>query len=119
MRTDGGEVNLSRFDYIIVHVGTNNVDRRHSYDDIITDYGNLIPIIKKKIRSIRIIISAILPRPEDHDDTDSMLKKGLKKCLHTKMGPDLDFDFVETWKAVSKCGTFSKYLYVKNTKVCT
>ena len=48
MRIDKGHVNLSPFDYIIIHVGTNNIDRRDSYDDIISDYGNLIPIIKKK-----------------------------------------------------------------------
>ena len=112
MRIDGGEVNLSPFDYIIVHVGTNNIDRRHSYDDIITDYGNLIPIIKKKKRSIRFIISAILPRPVDHD---RMIKK-VNKCLRTEMGPDLGFHFVETWKAVSKCGTFSRYLCAKKDR---
>ena len=55
-RIDGGEVNLSPSDYIIVHVGTNNIDNRDLFDDIIADYGNLIPIIKKKKRSIRIIM---------------------------------------------------------------
>ena len=70
-RIKSGEVNLSPFDYIIVHVGTNNIDNRDSFDDIIADYGNLIPTIKKKKRSIRIVISAILPRPVDHIDIDT------------------------------------------------
>ena len=72
-RIDKGQVNLSPFDYIIIHVGTNNIDKRHSYGNIIADYGNLIPTIKKQKRSIRIIMSAILPRPCDHEDTDAIL----------------------------------------------
>ena len=39
-RIDKGQVNLSPFDYIIIHVGTNNIDKRHSYGNIIADYGN-------------------------------------------------------------------------------
>ena len=119
MRIDKGHVNLSPFDYIIIHVGTNNIDRRDSYHDIISDYGNLIPIFKKKNkRSIRIIMSAIIRRPVDHDQTDEMIKN-INKCLRSEMGPDLCFHFVETWKAVSKCGTFSRYLYAKKRiKVC-
>ena len=34
-RINSREVNLSPFDYIIVHVGTNNIDNRDSFDDII------------------------------------------------------------------------------------
>ena len=41
-KTLKGHIELSPFDYIIVHVGTNNIDRRDSYDNIIADYGNLI-----------------------------------------------------------------------------
>lgn len=115
MRIDKGHVNLSPFDYIIVHVGTNNIDRRDPYDDIIADYGNLIPIIKNKKRSIKIIMSAIIPRPIDNTDTDEMVKK-VNKCLRSEMAPDLGFHFIETWKAVSKYGTFRRYLYAKKDK---
>lgn len=114
-KTLKGHIELSPFDYIIVHVGTNNIDRRDSYDNIIADYGNLIPVIKKNNSSIRIIMSAILPRPVDHDETDEMIKK-VNGCLRSIMGPDLGFHFVETWKAVSKFGTFKRYLYAKNDK---
>ena len=112
-RINSGDVNLSPFDYIIVHVGTNNIDNRDSFDDIIADYGNLILTIKKKKRSIRIVISAILPRPVDHIDTDNMIK-AVNKHLRTKMAADLGFHFIETWKAVSGFGTFKRWLYAKN-----
>lgn len=115
MRIDHRQVNLSPFEYIIVHVGTNNIDRRDSYENIISDYGNLIPVIKKQKRSIRIVISAIIPRPIDHDETDSMIKK-VNKCLRSEMGPDLGFRFVETWKCVSTYGTYRRYLYAKKDK---
>ena len=112
-RIEGGEVNLSPFEYIIVHVGTNNIDDRDSYENIIADYGNLIPTIKKKKRSIRIIMSAIIPRPVDHVDTDNMIKR-VNQCLRSKMASDFGFHFVETWKAVSGYGTYKRWLYAKN-----
>ena len=112
-RIDKGQVNLSPFDYVIIHVGTNNIDKGHSHGNIIADYGNLIPTIKKQKRSIRIIMSAILPRPCDHEDTDAIIKD-VNWCLRSKMGPDLGFHFIESWKAVSKFGTYSRYLFAKN-----
>ena len=114
-KTLKGHIELSPFDYIIVHVGTNNIDRRDSYDNIIADHGNLIPVIENNKSSIRIIMSAIQPRPVDHDETDEMINK-VNGCLRSIMGPDLGFHFVETWKAVCKFGTFKRYLYAKNDK---
>ena len=71
---DMGHVNLVNFDYIIVHVGTNNIANRNSYESILSDYGNLIGRIKQKKSWIRIIVSSILPRPCDHLETDQMIK---------------------------------------------
>ena len=68
------DVKLHNFEYIIIHVGTNNIGNRDSFGNILSDYGNLIASVKKLKSSIRIIVSAILPRPVDHDDTDSMRK---------------------------------------------
>ena len=112
-RIDKGQVDLSPFDYVIIHVGTNNIANQQPYDKIIADYGNLIPTIKKRKRSIRVIISAILPRPCDHEFTDPIIKD-VNKCLRSAMGPDLGFHFIESWKAVSKFGTYSRYLFAKN-----
>ena len=111
-RFDNGQIDLSNFEYIIVHVGTNNIDRGDKYSDMIADYGNLIPIIKKKKRSIRIVMSSILPRPVDHLDTDQMIKD-VNKCLRLEMSPDLGFRFVESWKAVSGFGTYKRWLFAK------
>lgn len=60
-------------------------------------------------------MSAIIPRPIDNTDTDEMVKK-VNKCLRSEMAPDLGFHFIETWKAVSKYGTFRRYLYAKKDK---
>ena len=90
------DVNLHNFEYIIIHVGTNNIGNRDSFGNILSDYGNLIASVKKLKSSIRIIVSAILPRPVDHDNTDSMIKavnmelrtKSLiKHCLYTTLEP--------------------------------
>ena len=114
-RIDSGQVNLSPFDYIIVHVGTNNINNGEPYGSIVSDYGNLIPIIKRKKKSIKIIMSAILPRPCDHSETDGLIKD-VNKCLRTQMSPDLGFHFIESWKAVSKFGTYRRYLFAKKDK---
>ena len=74
MHIDNRHVNLTNFDYIIVHVGTNNIDNRDSMGAMLSDYGNLIGRFKVKEPSFRIIMSSILPRPCDHEDTDVMIK---------------------------------------------
>lgn len=110
-----GDIDLESHEIIIVHVGTNNIGRRDSYDNIIADFGNLIASIRKCKPSIRIIVSGILPRPVDHDMTDSMIKK-VNLCLRTRMSSDLGFKFICTYKAVSKYGTYRRYLYAKLDK---
>ena len=40
-------------------------------------------------------MSAIIPRPADHDQTDEMIKN-INKCLRSEMGADLGFHFDET-----------------------
>ena len=77
MHIDNRYVNLTKFDYIIVHVGTNNIDNRDSMGAMLSHYGNLIGSIKVKKPSIRIIMSSILPRPYDHEDTDIMISRYL------------------------------------------
>ena len=67
------DVKLLNFEYIIIHVGANNIGNRDSCGYILSNYGNLIASVKKLKPSIRMIVSAILPRPVDHDDTDSMI----------------------------------------------
>ena len=113
MHIDNKHINLMNFDYIIVHVGTNNIDNRDEKGAMLSDFGNLIGRIKIKKPSIRIIVSSILPIPFDHTETDGMIKE-INRVLNKEMGPDLGFRFVESWKAVCKFGTYRRYLFAKN-----
>ena len=56
------EANLEDFDFVIFHVGTNDIDNRASYNAILWDFGNMIAICRKQKPGIKIIISAIIPR---------------------------------------------------------
>ena len=56
-------MSLDKFAYVLIHVGTNYVARKASFDGIISDYSNLVGICRKVKPSIKILISAILPRP--------------------------------------------------------
>ena len=63
------------YDYIILHVGTNNIANRDRYDGMISDYANLMVAIVRRCKpDIRIVVSPILPRPVDHSITDKMIK---------------------------------------------
>ena len=115
MHFSKGHINLENYDYIIIHVGTNNIGNRDSYENIISDFGNLISTVKKMRLSIRIVISAIIPRPVDHEDTDSMIRS-VNHHLRTKMSRDMGFHFICTYKAVSKFGTYRRYLFAKLDK---
>lgn len=35
-----GQVRIDNFDYILLHVGTNDVARKSPFEHIISDYGN-------------------------------------------------------------------------------
>ena len=78
------QVSWEDFEYVLIHVGTNDVDnyvnheperkkKKHfeidrAFDNMISDYGNLIGIIRKKKPSISILMSALLPRLKYHMD---------------------------------------------------
>ena len=84
-----------------------------SFGATVSDFGNLIAQIKKKKPSIRIIISTILPSPLYHVDTDNMIKK-VNTHLRTVMAPDLNFNFILSYRAFSIFGTYRRrYLYAK------
>ena len=106
------QISLENFEYVILHVGTNNIGRRDTFEHMLSDYGNLIASVKKVKPSIRIIMSAIIPRPVDHTETDPMIKS-VNSCLKHRMAPDMGFHFICTYKAVSKFGSYRRYLYAK------
>ena len=57
MKLDQDSISLVPYDYVILHVGTNDIDNRAPYDNIIPDFGHLIGICRKKKRSVQIIVS--------------------------------------------------------------
>ena len=57
-------------------------------------------------------MSAIIPRPIDRKETDPMIKS-VNSCLKDGMAPDMGFHFICTYKAVSKFGSYRRYLYAK------
>ena len=88
-----GENTLENFDYVVFHVGTNNVARNESFESIISDYGNLIGICRKIKPKIKIILSAILPRPVDHAKTDPSVRR-INPYILKKMSKHLNIRFL-------------------------
>ena len=107
-----GDIDLTNHDFLIVHVGTNNIGARHSFGAMVSDYGNLVAQIRNKKPSIRVIISSILPRPVDHSATDKMIKD-INYHLRTVMAPDQNFHFIRSFRALCQFGTYRRYLYAK------
>ena len=48
------DVKLHNFEFIIIHVGTNNFGNRDSFGNILSDYGNLIASVKK-LKSLELL----------------------------------------------------------------
>ena len=92
-----------------MHVGTNNIGNignRERYDGMISDYANLIAIVRRCKPGIRIVVSSILPRTVSI--TDKMIKN-VNRHLKDIMSKDLNFAFVCSYKAVVKGGTYRRY----------
>ena len=106
------EHNVLPYDFIIVHVGTNVIHNRASFDDIIKDYYNLIATIRVKHSSVQIIVSAIIPRPCDYYESDTMVR-AVNSHLNKVMSKDLNFKFVCTYKPFTYCGKPKIGLYAR------
>ena len=114
-KIDCGEANIAPYDYVLIHVGTNDIGSRASYQSILSDYGNLIGILRKKKRHISIIISAIIPRPKDHFDTDPMIRR-VNAHLQKVMSKDLNFKFICTNKPFMFAGKIKLEMFAKRDK---
>ena len=69
-----GKVDLSSVDFVIVHVGTNNVSSPQSVDTILSYYGDLIHAVKRRTYA-KLIFTSILPRLVDHKSTVAKVTK--------------------------------------------
>ena len=61
-------VTLEKYDYVTIHVGTNNIgnfvkfkmSHRIAYNGTISDFANLVAIVRKKKAGITIMVSTTL-----------------------------------------------------------
>ena len=114
-KIDNHEANLEPYYYVIIYAGTNDIGYRRSYRDIVSDYGNLVGICRKKKPSVQIVISAILPRPKDHAITDPVIRD-VNKNLRLYMSKSMRFKFVCTYKPFTYAGSVNIGLFAKRDK---
>ena len=86
---------LLPYDYVILHVGTNDIDNRKLHP------------------TVQIIVSAIIPRPCDYKVSDPMVRD-INSYLNKVMSRDMNFKFVCTYKPFTHCGKPKVQLYAKN-----
>ena len=89
-RIDTKHVRLDKYDYILLHVGTDDTDNKASFDDMISDFGNLIGMCRKRKSKIKIIISSVLPRPVDYVNTNDPSRR-VNGYLDTFMSKKMNF----------------------------
>ena len=106
-KIDSREVSLSKFEYIIVHVGTNDLGSR-SDDEIKASYNNLITFLLSKT-SAQLFMSAILPRPVDYEDSGRRvinINKGLRElCIKRRVS------FIHTYRPFIREGLPKRELF--------
>ena len=69
-----GRINLRLVDFVIIHVGTNNISSLQSVNTIMSYYGDLIHKLKSKT-SAKLVLTSILPRLVDHIKTVNKVNK--------------------------------------------
>jgi hypothetical protein len=69
-----GRINLRLVDFVIIHVGTNNISSPQSFNTIMSYYGDLIHKLKSKT-SAKLVFTSILPRLVDHIKTVNKVNK--------------------------------------------
>ncbi|XP_053399829.1 uncharacterized protein LOC123529329 isoform X1 [Mercenaria mercenaria] len=105
-------VNLYDKHFIILHVGTNNISNQDSLASMSSDFSNLIAAIRTENPSIRIIVSSVLPRPVDHEITESCIKE-YNRFLEDILAADLDFKFIRSYRPFCFKGSVKRYLFAK------
>lgn len=111
-RLSTGQVRLNKFDYVIFHVGTNDIARNAPFEHIISDYGNLIGIARKIKPKINIIMSAILPRPVDHIKTDPLIRR-VNSHILKNMTKHMNIRFFRTYRPFMYQGRIKRELFAK------
>ena len=125
-RIDIHQIPLERSDYLLIHVGTNDIDNfkpkhafckdqsidiDHAFNSMISDYGNLIGFITKN-PNISILISAIIPRPKDYNVTHELIKK-VKGYLEKQMSKTSRFTSLRSYKPFMYGGNVKRELFAR------
>ena len=71
---------------------------------------NLIKACRSISPSVKIIMSAIIPCPVDHDVTDPIIWK-INSSLHKTLSSELKFKFICTYKPFTHAGKVRRELY--------
>ena len=114
-KVERGIASLRNFDYVIFHVGTNDIDDKASFHAMQSDYGNLVGICRRKYPKINIIMSAIIPRPRDHGNTEDPIKR-INSYMEKVMSKTLSFKFIKTYRPFMFAGKPSAELFAKRDK---
>ena len=114
-KVERGIASLRNFDYVIFHVGTNDIDDKASFHVMQSDYGNQVGICRKKYPEINIIMSAIIPFPRDHQNTYDPIKR-INFYMEKTMSKTLNFKFIKTYRPFMYAGKPSAELFAKKDK---
>ena len=79
---------------------------------MISDYGNLIGIIRKKKTNISILMSAILPRPKDHMKTDPLIRK-INAYIEKQMSKTSRITFLRSYKPFMYSGAVKRESFAR------
>ncbi|XP_053395761.1 uncharacterized protein LOC123552691 [Mercenaria mercenaria] len=102
---------LHQFNYVIFHVGTNNIGKGFSVSHMCSDMVNLISQCRKISPRIHIIISSILPRPVDNEITDERIKFNAK--VEKVLSVDLGVKFIKSYRPFCFKGEIKRYLFAR------
>lgn len=112
------QISLDEFDFVLLHVGTNDIANKSSlplqiaFNHILSDYGNLVGICRKLKPEVNILMSAILPRPVDHEKTDPLIRK-VNGYLQKNMSKTMRFTFLRTYKPFMYAGNVKRELFAR------
>ena len=86
---------MKLFSHILLHVGTNDIGNGLSFHLAVQYYSNLFNLIKDEC-DCKVIVSAILPRPIDFDNTKNIVIQ-LNNCL-SSLAVKFGYLFVRSYK---------------------
>lgn len=91
---------VKKYTHLILHVGTNDIGNGLCSKLITQYYCNLLELITHNFSNIKIIMSAILPRPIDFDKTKQLVIE-TNNCL-ANLALKRNVQFVKTYKQFVK-----------------